>query len=210
MVKTISIILLIIGTGLWIGIGATVIVNRKIIKTVAFQNPPFKNLTIGTNINNTDGNSVKSESGSGIPKNIKIPAIAVDAAVEIVGLDPQNRMDVPKRWENVAWYNLGYKVGDNGSAVLSGHLDTSSGAPAVFFDLDNLKPGDEITVTDTTSKSYKYRVYEKKTYPYDELPLKQIFGTAGKKGLNLITCSGFWDRNTKNYTQRVIVYAELI
>src|SRR5690348_15382799 len=44
--------------------------------------------------------------GAGLPVRIKIPAIGVDAAIEYVGLTPDGLMDVPKKWENTAWYQL--------------------------------------------------------------------------------------------------------
>src|SRR5689334_11865216 len=43
------------------------------------------------------------------PKTFAIPALNVSAAVEEVGMDKEGRMDIPKTWQDVAWYNLGYK-----------------------------------------------------------------------------------------------------
>ena len=156
-------------------------------------------------------NPAPASQGTGIPKTINIPKLGINASVESVGLDSAGRMDVPKKWANVAWYNLGYKVGySGGAAVMSGHLDTSSGAPAVFYNIEKLNPGDEIIVTDTTGAKYKYRVVEKQVYPWDALPLQRIFGSAGTDGLNLITCDGAWDRNARNYSQRMVIYSVLI
>lgn len=151
-----------------------------------------------------------SSQGAGVPKTISVPKLGIQAPVESVGLDSAGRMDVPKKWANVAWYNLGYKVGrSGGGAVMSGHLDTSSGAPAVFYNIEKLNPGDEIIVTDTMGAKYKYRVVEKQVYQWDTLPLQRIFGSAGVDGLNLITCDGAWDRNTRNYSQRMVIYSVL-
>lgn len=155
-------------------------------------------------------NPAPASQGTGIPKTINIPKLGIQASVESVGLDSAGRMDVPKKWANVAWYNLGYKVGrSGGSAVMSGHLDTSSGAPAVFYNIEKLNPGDELFVTDVTGAKYKYRVVEKQVYPWDGLPLQRIFGSSGIDGLNLITCDGAWDRNTRNYSQRMVIYSVL-
>src|SRR5437764_1044364 len=62
------------------------------------------------------------------PKNLKIPKIGIIANSESVGLDSQGRMDVPKKAEDVGWYNLGFKVGEKGSVVLDGHFDDVTGA----------------------------------------------------------------------------------
>lgn len=146
----------------------------------------------------------------GIPRKILIPKIGVNAAVESVGLDAQGRMDVPKLDENTAWYNLGYKAGENGSAVIAGHFDNKFGGPAVFYNLSDLEAGDEIIVIDNLGNEYTFVVSGKKLYGFDQLPLEQIFASSGKARLNLITCDGAFDRATKNYSQRLVVYSEKI
>lgn len=147
---------------------------------------------------------------AGIPVRIQIPKIGMNAAVEQVGLQVNGEMGVPASWWTVGWYNLGYKVGDNGSAVMSGHYDTSTGAPAVFYKVKNLAPGDIITVTNSNGSVYKFRVFKREEYPWNQLPMQNIFNTSGRTQLNLITCSGTWDRATKNYSHRTVVYSEVI
>src|SRR5438128_2185263 len=66
------------------------------------------------------------------PTTIRIPAIHINARVESVGLDSEGHMAVPKVPANVAWYNLGPKPGEDGNAVIDGHIDTITGEPAVF------------------------------------------------------------------------------
>src|SRR6266849_8717779 len=63
-----------------------------------------------------------------LPKTISIPQINVSANIESVGMDKQGRMDIPQKADNVAWYNLGYKPGEKGNAVIDGHLDKQTGA----------------------------------------------------------------------------------
>lgn len=143
------------------------------------------------------------------PVTISIPSIGVTASVESVGEDSQGRMDVPQRAADVAWYNLGPKPGQIGSAVMSGHLDDISGRPAVFWDLAKLSVGDEITITDKSGKEYRFVVTDKQSYPFDQLPLEKVFNTNDKPRLNLITCEGNWNPETRNYSNREVVYAEL-
>src|SRR5438105_1055108 len=54
----------------------------------------------------------------GTPVSLSIPKIHVLANIEQVGLDKQNRMDVPKQTYNAGWYKFGFKPGETGSAVL--------------------------------------------------------------------------------------------
>lgn len=144
------------------------------------------------------------------PKILTITKLGIQSNVESVGLDSQGRMDVPKRVENVGWFNLGFKIGDKGSVVLAGHFDDVSGAPAVFYNLNQLQVGDEVEILDELGKVWKYSVEKKEIYDYDKVPLEEVFAYKDKHRLNLITCDGVFNQNAKNYSKRLIVYTELI
>lgn len=117
-------------------------------------------------------------------------------------------MDVPAKVEDVAWYKLGYRPGERGSAVIAGHLDTARGEPAVFWDLESLEPGDEVFVQGLDGVKHRFLVDFHTRYPYDGAPVQQIFGPADQPQLVLITCKGDWDRINRNYSHRVVVYAK--
>lgn len=146
----------------------------------------------------------------GVPVKLIIPKIHVQATVESVGMDYQGRMDIPKNVDNVAWYNLGSKPGDIGNAVIDGHFDKVTGAPAVFYALNTLSPGDKIISIDARGEKYTFLVVRKKDYLFDKFPLHEVFGSSDKPMLNLITCQGIWNKKTKNYSQRTVVYSELL
>src|SRR5258706_4423241 len=80
-------------------------------------------------------------SSAGTPVRISIPKLQLTAAVEAVDTDTQGRMDVPKHVQDVGWYAMGTKPGEKGSAVIDGHLDTVTGAPAVFYFVSKLQAG---------------------------------------------------------------------
>lgn len=143
----------------------------------------------------------------GLPIRLEIPALGVDAVVEHVGLTKDLAMDVPARVEDVAWYKLGYRPGERGNAVMAGHLDTVTGAPAVFWDLESLEPGDEVFVQGLDGVKRRFLVDFHTRFPYDGAPVQQIFGPADQPQLVLITCKGEWDRVNRNYSHRVVVYA---
>jgi sortase A len=144
------------------------------------------------------------------PQTIIIEKIGVNAPVESVGLDTENKMDVPKDPDNAGWYNLGYKPGKVGSAVIAGHVDTPTGAPAVFYKLSSLVKGDKIVVRDINGAEYEFEVIENTLYDFDKVPLQKVFASSDAKRLNLITCDGAFDRESKNYTKRRVVYAKAI
>lgn len=143
------------------------------------------------------------------PRVLVIPKINVMAAVEEVGLDDEGKMDVPQDVFGVGWYNLGFKPGERGNAVIAGHLDSTTG-PAVFYDLDLLETGDKLIVTNSAGRDLTFVVTGKASFAFDQFPLEEVFGANDKNRLNLITCGGIFDRSTKNYSQRLVVYSELI
>lgn len=144
------------------------------------------------------------------PARVRIPKLGVDAAIEVVGQDEQGRMDVPDAVENVAWYSPGVAPGQMGNAVFSGHLDDYKQDPAVFWRLNDLEPGDIVTVVDVDGIERQFVVTGKEVYPYDQAPLARIFGASISADLNLITCNGIWNENAWNYDKRLVVYTTLL
>lgn len=144
-----------------------------------------------------------------VPETLTIPKIGVHTSVESVGLDNQGRMDVPTNVDSVAWYNLGFKPGEKGSAVVAGHLDSEAG-PAVFWNLTSLQAGDEIGVEDKKGQVYYFKVTRVTTYEFDKVPLEEVFASQDKSRLNLITCGGRFNGVTRNYSHRIVAYSEII
>jgi len=142
-----------------------------------------------------------------IPTRLRIPAINVDAAVEQLGEAPDGSMEAPTKWEDVGWFDRGFLPGQPGSAVIAGHLDSTTDR-AVFWDLGRLKPNDEVIVDMSNQTELHFTVLSQATYPYDKAPLQQIFGPASKPLLNLVTCHGTFDRASSNYDQRLVVYTQ--
>jgi sortase A len=145
----------------------------------------------------------------GTPKTIKISKININAPIESVGLDKERKMDVPKDPGNGGWYNLGAKPGEKGNAVIAGHYDKADGSPAVFWNLNKLVEGDKIIIEDGNGKERTFSVVKTAKYPYNNFPLEEVFGASSKSMLNLITCQGKWNTGTRNYSERLVVYAKL-
>jgi LPXTG-site transpeptidase (sortase) family protein len=200
MKKIISlfVFLMILAGAVWYFVGAKVGATPRVTQVVQ---------SVQTKIT-----SYQTEQNSGIPvmpERLVIPKLDIDAPVESVGQDSQGRMDIPKADEDVGWYNMGYKPGENGSAVMAGHFDTKTGAPAVFYNINKLAPGDTLKVVGTNGETLTYIVTRAEAYAFDKVPLTSIFATKGKAQLNLITCDGVWSAGAHNYSQRLVVYSEL-
>jgi LPXTG-site transpeptidase (sortase) family protein len=140
------------------------------------------------------------------PQRLSIPAIGVDAVVEPVDVTSDFQMGVPREPADVGWYQLGSSPGQAGDAVIDGHLDTATGAPAVFAQLGVLKAGDQIRVTLAGSPMVDFRVERTSHIPYRSSP-PGLFSTDGPARLTLITCTGAWDANQHTYTERLVIEA---
>ncbi len=149
---------------------------------------------------------------AGAPVLLEMPSIGVAAPIEQVGLTPDRAMGVPKKWMDAGWYEDGFYPGESGNAVIAGHLDSNTGGPAVFWDLDKLGPGDEVIVTYENGDRYTFVVQTQETYPYDtEGPvIESIFGGSLTADLNLITCDGAWSNGKATYSHRLVVFTTLV
>jgi sortase A len=149
-------------------------------------------------------------SETAVPVQINIPILSVSAKVEQVGIDKDGNMDIPKDFNNTAWYSPGPKPGETGSAVIDGHVDTPTGEPAVFAKISTLKNGDNIEVIDQNNVKHTFEVTKVADYDLATIPLEEIFSSKTRPGLNLITCAGTFDKSKKMYDKRTVVYSKLV
>ncbi len=144
----------------------------------------------------------------GLPTRLKIPSLAIDTSFEFAGLTPEGAMDAPKGPTAVAWFKLGPRPGDAGSAVISGHYGWKNSIPAVFDNLHTLVKGDKLYVLDERGATTTFIVRELRTYGAQD-DASDVFGSSdGKSHLNLITCKGIWNKNEKSYSERLVVFAD--
>jgi sortase A len=118
-------------------------------------------------------------------------------------------MDVPKLPSDVAWFDKGYRPGEAGSAVIAGHLDSTTDR-AVFWDLHLMKPGDKVMLAYDDGSQLTFEVTGSEAYPYNQAPLQRIFGPSTAALLNLVTCNGTFDRGARNYDKRLVVYTKQV
>ncbi|MDP3970863.1 MAG: class F sortase [bacterium] len=153
-------------------------------------------------------NSNQEQANVGLPARLTIPVISVDAVVIPVGLTSDGAMDVPKDPAEVAWYSLGPRPGEKGSAVIAGHYDWINNESAVFDNLSKLSKGDKIFVEDENGETITFVVREIRTYGKDD-DASDVFGSDDDKAhLNLITCTGVWNKAEKTYSERLIVFTD--
>ncbi len=142
------------------------------------------------------------------PSQLTIPKLSIQAPIEKTGLTNDGQMGVPDNGNDVAWFEPGTKPGNEGNAVIAGHVDDKEG-PAVFYNLHKLDKGDEIFVSDESGNVLTFVVTNKEAYPREDAPLREIFGPTFDHQLNLITCTGLFDRQNKTHEGRLVVYTKL-
>lgn len=144
-----------------------------------------------------------------LPMHLKIPVISVDSAIEYVGVTPSGDMDVPKNPDDVAWYKLGVRPGENGSAVIAGHFGTlKNGKGSVFDNLYKLRKGDKVYIEDDKGVITTFVVRESRRYEPNADATAVFISNDGKPHLNLITCEGVWDEVSKSYPTRLVVFTD--
>lgn len=151
---------------------------------------------------------IKDERQGIIPSRLQIPAINVDAPINPAGLTEDGDMDVPDDIVSTGWFKGGYMPGAPGNSVIAGHVDGKNG-PAVFYDIGKLKNGDEVLVTGEDGAKLVFIVNKVEIYPFEESPLREIFGFSNGSRLNLITCTGEYNKKGSYYEDRLVVYTTL-
>ncbi len=151
----------------------------------------------------------KAEIKYGLPIHLNIPAINVSSNIEYVGLTGSGEMDVPKKTGDVAWFNLGPRPGEVGSAVIDGHYGLlKNGEASVFDNLHKLVKGDRISIEDVDGKVIYFIVKETRIFDPDADASSVFVSNDGKAHLNLITCEGVWDKDSKSYSKRLVVFTD--
>lgn len=144
------------------------------------------------------------------PSRLIIPAIRLDAPIVEVGLEPDGALGAPSDPLAVGWYAYGPRPGELGNALLTGHVDNRYIGAAVFWGLKNLAPGDDIFVVTADGSGLRFVVEDSRLYDKDTQELGDVFGPTREPAITAISCEGFFDRVTRDYSHRRVVRAYLM
>jgi LPXTG-site transpeptidase (sortase) family protein len=151
-----------------------------------------------------------------------IPKLGVNATLSYKKVGPDGAMPDPNGPDDVAYYDfsnfpgLGGAPGKGGNAVFSGHVDYGRGpckngtvpppCTAVFWDLKDLRMGDEIEVH-VGGTVHRYRVTGNQPVNAATADWNKLVGSTAQESITMITCGGDFDRNTREYNNRQVVTA---
>ena len=142
------------------------------------------------------------------PVRLSVPALGVHSAVDPVGVEPDGQMTVPAEVDRVGWYRFGPAPGEEGSAVIAGHVDSRTQGLGATAPLRNAAVADEVVLTDAAGTTTRWRVVSRELIEKQVLPLDRLFTRAGPPRLTLITCGGPFLPEYRSYRDNVVVVAE--
>lgn len=142
------------------------------------------------------------------PTQLQIPSLNINTPVLPVGQTKTGEMEAPKDRNVTGWYKYGYLPGSLGNAVIAGHSWHTTGR-GIFASLEKIMPGDTIRLT-TSTHIQEYVARELKTFNADHPLTEDIFGASTKSRLNLVTCTGGWDKEARRYKDRLVVFSEFV
>jgi hypothetical protein len=141
------------------------------------------------------------------PARITIPAIGVDAPVVPVALEDDGSMEIPDDIRTVGWFEPGVRPGEDGSAVISGHVDSRVQGRGAFFELED----GSTSVTrswwsaGTGERLVRGRPHDAALRQGRSSPSTELFTREGPPRLVLITCGGAFDARAA--TRNVVIVA---
>lgn len=155
------------------------------------------------------GSAVEGLSRS-VPTKLSIPSIGVDAPFVPLSLGADGTLTPPPMSTPnvVGYYADGPTPGEDGAAIVAGHVDTKTG-PAVFLLLSLVKPGATVSINRTDGSTATFKVDAVQTFSKSSFPDQKVYGETQDPELRIITCGGTFDRSKQDYQDNVVVFAHL-
>ena len=143
------------------------------------------------------------------PTAISIPEIGVNHALIQLGQNSDGTIQTPPLTapEVPGWYRYSPTPGQVGPAVIVGHIDGTTGAEGVFYNLGALRPGETVDVTRSDHTVAVFRIDGVDKYAKSSFPTLTVYGNTTNPQLRLITCAGPFEN--QHYLDDIVVYATL-
>jgi len=143
------------------------------------------------------------------PTHLLISRVGINTDVMDLGLNPDQTIEVPPDTPDApaGWYRNLASPGENGPAVILGHLD-SPDDKGVFFNLGAVREGDTIVVSRRDGSTATFTVDMVAAFSRGAFPTAGVYGATDHPALRLVTCGGKFSR-TQGYEDSVVVFASL-
>jgi len=144
------------------------------------------------------------------PKRIQLSTIQTEGFVQAVGVDQHKQIAVPGNIHIAGWFKDSVLPGEQGLSIIDGHVDGRKEL-GIFKRLSELKQNDEFTVEmgDNSTKTFRVaRVVSIETKDAADVLFSQ--DPSIKNQLNLITCGGNFNQQSRQYEKRIVAISELV
>ena len=148
-----------------------------------------------------------SSTTAGRPVELQLPTLHVTARVDPV--DSTNGvLQVPEDISRVGWWQYSASAGaTSGSTVIDGHIDSAVTGEGALFHLDQLSPGDPVSVTTSAGSTIHYQVQARRVYVKAQGLPADLFSQQGPGRLVIISCGGTFDKTIRSYEENVAIFA---
>ncbi len=143
------------------------------------------------------------------PTHLSIARVGIFTDLMDLGLEPDRTLEVPPDTADApaGWYRNLASPGENGPAVIVGHLD-SPDDKGVFFNLGAVREGDTIEIDRRDGSTATFTVDMVASFARGAFPTAGVYGATDHPGLRLVTCGGKFAPGA-GYEDSVIVFASL-
>jgi sortase (surface protein transpeptidase) len=142
------------------------------------------------------------------PVRLQIPSVSIDIQIAPVGVDTSGFMEIPENITIAGWYRYGPSPSsDNGSTVITAHVDDFVQGLGPFAALSSMPAGAEIVITTADGVDHRYILESVQNLQKEQVPLDQVFDRDGAPRVVLITCGGQFDENVRSYSDNVVAIA---
>lgn len=139
------------------------------------------------------------------PYGIEMEKLGLQVKVEQVGLTADGSIAMPTDPDHAGWYTGSPTPGENGNAVIVGHLDSATG-PAAFYGLGALRKGDRVSVKRRDQTTATFTVTSTAVWSKNGFPSEHVYAPTAQPQLTLITCAD-WDEAASAYQSNLVITA---
>ncbi len=185
----------------------TLVACSDIVEVVPFTTAQLPTRPVTNELTTTAQDKVNA------PTRIVAKKIKLDAHVVKMGWTIKTEWGkTVSEWQipfnEAGWHINSAQLGEDSNVVISGHNNSMGGR--VFANLEQLEPGDEVTLWDKQARAHTYQVSDKKIvralFPTmeTEIYLQTVMEPTATAQLTLITCWPNWSN-----THRLIITAKI-
>lgn len=127
------------------------------------------------------------------PTSLRLPTLGLTSRIAPVGTDDRV-LQIPEDPRVVGWWRDGARPGDQeGTIVLTAHLDSRKYGTGPFAQAKDLRTGDAMALQGSDGDTHRFVVTRVDTFQKEALPYADLFRQSGPERVVFVTCGGTYD-----------------